>query len=111
MNPLLLKTVSLPRVLAHLAIPGWHDETSWSNTVQMTPESNEVRVLANIAETAQRIINIDYVTGYTTMDIIVDDEMVSGIGKLNKEPILVKKQFNGYDGDTTVVIEILVADY
>lgn len=92
--------------------PGWHDETSWSNTVQMTPENNEITVLSNNAEREQRLIDsAEKYSGYTTMDIIVENVVLEDIGLLTSAPILVNKRFNDYDGDTTVTIEILVADH
>lgn len=90
---------------------GWHDETGWFNTVNMTPENNRFIVMANL-ESRQWILaeGHPYISGYTTMEIIVENIVVSGssLGEISSAPIKRKKIFRTYDGDNTIVIEVPV---
>ena len=87
---------------------GWHHEASWSNTKQMTPTSNQITVLGNTDTRARSIELNSWLTGYTIMEFLIDNVMVEGKGQINEYPLRRKKIFNDFDGDNTIVIEIVV---
>ena len=61
----------------------------------MTPENNEIVVLSNNALREEKLItNPEKYSGYTTMDIMVDNVVVEGIGTINGSLIVVNKRFN-----------------
>ena len=108
--------------------PGWHGATSYQNEELMTPENNTIIVLANRDTRAQKLIDQpDKYSGYTEMEIFVDDIMTNGYpDKINTESIMKRVRFtvtnlpddddisynNPYTADNPhVVIEVLVADF
>lgn len=108
--------------------PGWHGATSYQNEVLMTPEDNTIIVLSNRDTRAQKLIDQpDKYTGYTEMEIIIDDIMVDGLtDKINTESVMTRVRFtvtnipddddisynNEYTADNPdVVMEVLVADF
>lgn len=58
--------------------PGWHNETSWKDTAQMTPKKNKINVLTNHKNRAQWIKIYSHITGWTTMDVDVSKIYVNG---------------------------------
>lgn len=91
--------------------PSWHmDATSWSNTKHMTPHSNKITVLANTANRQAQINTQSSITGYTAMDITIDNIVVDGYGRIDTLPVTTKKIFHNYDGDDTVVIQVMLRD-
>lgn len=79
---------------------GTYGETGWSNTQQLTPEFDQLLVMSN-----------EMASNNLTMDIIVDNIMVKGVGKLNDAPIKVNKRFDSSNSDNTVYVEVLGADF
>lgn len=91
--------------------PSWHmDATSWSNKAHMSPHSNKITVLANTENRQSQINRYSSITGYTAMDITVDNIVVRGYGRIDTLPVKTKKIFHDYDGDDTVVIQVVVKD-
>ena len=80
---------------------------SWSNTVHMTPTNNSMIVLANAANRASLIAN-GSVTGYTRMEVIVENLRVVGYGTVENITRSQFKEFHNYNGDDTVVFEVPV---
>ena len=91
--------------------PGWHmDQTSWSNTVHMTPNKNKITVLSNAANRQSLINRYPSVTGFTTMSIEVDNVVVENFGRIDISPVRSKKIFHSYNGDDTIIMEVMVGN-
>ena len=88
--------------------PGWHNEPAWSNTVHMTEHNNEIKVLANLENRQDLIENDSIVTGFTTMEMVLDKLVIKGKGQVLDYPIKRRKQFFNYNGDNAIVITIPV---
>lgn len=88
--------------------PSWHNDPLWSNTVHMNSHKNQIKVLANLENRQQSINNSSIVTGFTTMEMILEKLVVTGKGQILDNPIMLRKIFFDYNGDNSIVFTIPV---
>jgi len=97
-------TVSIPADHGY----GEHGTPSWTNSLHMTPQNNQIWVLGNTANRGQFINPNGFITGWTQMNVTINNVIATGLGVVNAGPMTQRKTFIQDSGENTATFYITI---